>query len=144
MTSLFSKAASGSDLRFGNKTFMNGSLDDIQDWLELAEQASWCVALLAAHCGVSVRTLELYFHGAMGECPRQWLFEQCMRRAADLLRARKSVTETALALGYKYDNRGNFSRDFKRLWGCSPVIYQKRVSACLKNRRSRREEAHSA
>ena len=104
---------------------MNGSLDDIQDWLELAEQAGWCVALLATHCGVGVRTLELYFRGAMGESPRKWLFEQRMRRANELLQAGSSVTETALALGYNYDYRGNFSRDFKKRWGRSPRVYQK-------------------
>ena len=120
------KDITGNGLGLGTwQLFMNGSLDDIQDWLELAEQAGWCVSLLAARCNVSVRALELYFHAARGECPRQWLFERRMRQAADLLRAGNSVTETALALGYKYDNRGNFSRDFKRRWAVLPSFIRK-------------------
>jgi transcriptional regulator GlxA family with amidase domain len=124
-----------------SKVFMNGSLEDIQDWLELAEQAYWCVSLLAMHCGVSVRTLELHFHAAKGECPRQWLFEQRMRRAKELLLAGSSVTETALTLGYQYDNVTHFSRDYKKCWGHPPSVERKKF---LRKDKSLHSSAHSA
>jgi transcriptional regulator GlxA family with amidase domain len=104
---------------------MSKQLNRIQNWTEMARQVNWSPKGLAALCRVTVRTLELYFNEEMGECPHTWLFEQRMQQASDLLRNGRSVTEVAIMLGYKYENRSHFSRDYKKRWGYSPSVQQK-------------------
>lgn len=96
----------------------NSRLNQTQNWLDLATEASWSVANLAKRSGVSVRALERYFLENTGKPPKVWLTEQRQKKALALLRDSFSVKETAIRLGYRYTN--NFSRDFKMHWGCCP------------------------
>jgi transcriptional regulator GlxA family with amidase domain len=97
---------------------MNGRLQWIQKWEELARQANWSAEKLAKKCDVSLRTLERYFLETMGKCPRAWLCEQRQRCAIELLRDGCKVKKTATLLGYKHAT--HFSREFKKHWGHSP------------------------
>jgi AraC-like DNA-binding protein len=99
---------------------MNTRLQHIQNWLDLAQQAKWSAAALAKKCGVSVRTLERYFLKNKGTTPIVWLAEQRQKQAWKLLRDGSSVKETAAHLGYKQP--GNFSRKFRKHWGCCPAV----------------------
>jgi AraC-like DNA-binding protein len=98
---------------------MNGRLQWIKKWEELARQANWSAATLAKKCGVSLRTLERYFLKAMGKHPQTWLCEQRQRQAIELLRDGCNVTKTATLLGYKHAT--HFSREFKKYWGHVPT-----------------------
>lgn len=98
---------------------MNSKLNHIQNWEELAEQVNASASDLAAHCGVSVRTLERYFRRQMGGSPKAWLAAQRQRRAVALLRAGASVKETARSLHYKHPS--HLTNEFKKHWGHSPT-----------------------
>jgi AraC family carnitine catabolism transcriptional activator len=98
---------------------MNTSLNHIQNWEELAQEAGWSVANLAKHCGVSVRTIERYFLQSKGRSPRQWFNEKRQQHAMKLLLGSHSVKETANRLGYTYSS--TFSREFTKYWGFSPM-----------------------
>lgn len=98
---------------------MNSKLNQTQDWLEVAIKANWSVAKVAKLCGVSVRSLELYFLKTKGKTPRTWLSEQRQIKGIELLRKGTSVKETAADLNYKYAQ--HFSRDFKRMLGYCPT-----------------------
>jgi len=67
----------------------------------------------------------------MGECPHQWLFEERMQEAIELLRDGSSVKETGTALGYEYAT--HFSRDFKSRWGHPPNAEAKKFKAGRRN-----------
>ena len=98
---------------------MKSRLNQIQNWPEFARQADWSAKLLAQKCNVSPRTMERFFHKAMGKSPHAWLVELRQRQAIELLRDGSSVKETALTLGYKHPT--HFSRQFKRHWGFLPA-----------------------
>jgi AraC-like DNA-binding protein len=97
---------------------MNTKLSHIQNWPELARQAKWSVSKLAAHCGVSKRTLRRYFLKTMCQNPKAWLAGQRQKQAIELLRDGSSVKETSSQLGYQ--NPETFSREFKKLCGKCP------------------------
>ena len=98
---------------------MNTKLNYVQNWLELAKQSNWSVARLARLCGVSVRTLEMFFLKTWSASPRTWLNEQRQKLAVEFLRDGKSVKETATELSYLHAH--NFSRQFKKYWGHYPT-----------------------
>jgi AraC-like DNA-binding protein len=98
---------------------MNGRLQWIEKWEELARQANWSAAALAEKCDVSLRTLERYFIEKTGKCPQTWLCEQRQQQAIELLRRGCKVKETAEFLGYKHAT--HFSREFKKHWGHAPT-----------------------
>jgi len=65
---------------------MSLKLKHIQDWLELARQASWSATALAKLCGVSTNTLRRHFLQQMRKTPGTWLAEQRQHEAIELLR----------------------------------------------------------
>ena len=97
---------------------MNTKLSHIQNCPELARQVNWSVSKLAAHCGVSKRTLRRYFLKTMCQNPKAWLAGQRQKQAIELLRDGSSVKETSSQLGYQ--NPETFSREFKKRCGKCP------------------------
>ena len=57
------------------------------NWCALAEQAGFKPAALAKLLGVSLATLERFFHGQIGRSPENWLNELRLRIAAQRLAA---------------------------------------------------------
>jgi len=98
---------------------MNGKLDEVQNWSELAKEAKWSVVILAKYCGVSARTLERYFLKSIGITPKTWLNEERQVTAIKLRYAGNSVKETAYYLGYRQTS--TFSREFTKFWGFPPI-----------------------
>jgi AraC-like DNA-binding protein len=99
---------------------MNSKLNHVQNWPELARQASWSATALAKLCGVSVNTLRRHFLQQMRKTPGTWLAEQRQHQAIELLRDGSSIKETASCLGYKQQT--NFTRKFKEFWGACPSL----------------------
>jgi AraC-like DNA-binding protein len=116
---------------------MNELLHEIWKWRERAAQAGWCVATLAANCGVSLATLERHFHEHLGQCPHEWLHHDRMRRAQELLGAGSNVQETADQLGYNHQQ--NFSLAFKRYFGYPPSHLRKTEDGRRKTEDGRRK-----
>lgn len=102
----------------------NSSLQRIRNWPQLAHEARYSVKVLAGNCGVSVRTLEIFFLLARRESPRRWLKKLRMRRAVELLCDGSNVNQTADCLAYQ--DRSHFSRDFKKHYGLSPKRFAAR------------------
>ncbi|MCW5555243.1 MAG: helix-turn-helix transcriptional regulator [Verrucomicrobiae bacterium] len=115
---------------------MNELLHEIWKWRERAAQAGWCVATLAANCGVSLAMLERYFHEHLGQCPREWLKVERMLQGRRFLIAGFNVQETADKLGYNHQE--NFSLAFKKHFGCPPSRLRKTEDGRRKT--TRREE----
>ena len=100
---------------------MKGELQQIRDWVQLARRARWSVAELARLCGISTRTLERYFQETHNQSPAVWLAELRWQESMELLGGGTSVKTTAAELGYR--QASTFSREFKKRFGQSPVIF---------------------
>lgn len=80
------------------------------------------VADFARLTGRSLSTFRRDFKSQFDVTPQQWLLQQRMRQAADLLKENKlSVGETAAQVGY--DNLPYFIQAFKKAYGQSPKQY---------------------
>jgi len=101
----------------------NFRLQAIQNWPQVAHDASYSVSALASFCKVSVRSLERLFLPAFGSTPRRWLNRLRMQRAIALLRDGSNIKETAACLGY--EDASHFSREFKKHYGFAPKRYAK-------------------
>ena len=101
---------------------MNTKLKHVQDWPALARQAHWSASALAKWCGVSVRSLQRHFVKTMGLTPKEWMKGCRCRRSVELLKDNSSIKETWAELGYSHG--ANFSRDFKKHWGCCPKQFK--------------------
>ena len=100
---------------------MNSKLNHIHDWLKVARRAGWSVKGMAAHCGVSVRSLQRHFVKTMGQTPLAWLNEHRQKHAVKLLQDGSTIKETASELGYNHGT--HLTRDFKKHWGCCPTQF---------------------
>lgn len=99
---------------------MNSRLNQIQDWLPLAQHANWSVTRLAKLCKVSVRTIERHFLKTIGKAPKAWMTEQRQMQAVKHLRNGSLVKETASLLGYRH--AATFTREFKKIYGQNPTF----------------------
>ena len=90
---------------------MNGRLEAINKWSELAAQAHWNVAELAVLCGVSVPRLERHILKTTGVRPHDWMTELRMQQALTDVQKGDSVKRAAAKAGYQHAQ--HFSRDFK-------------------------------
>lgn len=86
--------------------------------LLLAAECNYDSQTLAATIGTSRRQLQRAFRSALNCTPREWLREQRLRRAQQLLRAAPSVKQVAYALGFRQESQ--FCRDFKARFGYCP------------------------
>ena len=106
---------------------MANPLEHIQDWRPLARQAGWSVAELARLCGICTRTLERHFQERYQQTPKHWLAEQRWQAALELLLEGGSPKAVGMELGYPHVS--NFSCEFKRRFGRSPVAFAKAHAA---------------
>ena len=97
-------------------------LGQIADMAERAAAAGWCITTLAEQNGVSVPTLERFFHDTKQQCPREWINAERMRRACACLMAGRNVQETSGDVGY--ESQHGFSLAFKKFFGYPPSLHR--------------------
>src|SRR6185369_2762584 len=94
---------------------MSSRLDRIGDWTELAKDAGYRPATMAALAPTSLRQLERYFVEKFGKTPREWARELQCQRARELIERGYSNKATVSAL--KFTNEAEFCRVFKKVVG---------------------------
>lgn len=82
------------------------------------------LAALAHEVGLSERTLFRSFQRETGLSPGQWRRQMRVLRSLELLADGRSVTETALEVGY--ESTGAFTRAFRQVVGVTPSAYAQR------------------
>lgn len=88
------------------------------------------IPALAAHCGLSTRSLNRRFRAALGTTPLDFLQEARIQSARELLRASDlAISEIAARCGYP--DPSHFSRRFSARAGSSPQEYRRRVRGKL-------------
>jgi AraC-like DNA-binding protein len=76
---------------------------------------------LAAHAGLSPLYLVRAFHDAFGVPPHEYQIGVRVRRACELLCARRPASEVALRVGFS--DLSHLTRHFKRLVGVPPGVF---------------------
>ena len=85
----------------------------------IVKQQGFRVEVLAAHLGLGVRTLERRFRDQLRATPKAWLIHERMSLALPLLAEGLPNKQVAAVLHYTCES--NFSRDFKRYFGYTPL-----------------------
>lgn len=101
-----------------------------QDWMlaHLAEPQR--VSEIAARAGLSTRSFNRRFRGALGTTPSAFLRKARVAAARELLRASNlGIAEVAARCGFA--DPGHFSRSFSAATGSSPQDYRRRVRGKL-------------
>ena len=93
----------------------------ISFWLQLAKLCHYDVRAAARHLKITLRQLERICQQDLHRCPREFFHAERMFFAADLVAKGNPIKTVALETGYLY--LGNFSRDFKLQFGCTPREY---------------------
>lgn len=83
----------------------------LEHWEQLAGTARYDAKELARLCHLSVRQLERDFRRDLERSPQDWLNEQRIKAAQQLLLSRQPVKVVALDLGFK--QASHFCRQFK-------------------------------
>jgi transcriptional regulator GlxA family with amidase domain len=106
------------------------SIIQAQQWLQDNYRQPLNSQQLAAICGLTVRSFNRRFKAATERTPGQYLAQQRLRVAKELLReSNLAVAEIAYQVGYQ--DGSHFSRLFKKLLGQTPKQYRDTVRGKL-------------
>ncbi|MEI7035306.1 transcriptional regulator FtrA [Fulvimonas yonginensis] len=102
-------------------------LGTLLEWMRRHLDRPQPLAELAARARTSERTLLRRFEAATGRSPRQWLIEERLGRARELLEgSRLSVEQIADRCGY--GRADSLRHHFRRVVGVSPARYRERFA----------------
>ena len=93
------------------------------NWEMIAAQAEYKPSRVAKICGVSPRTMQRYFKKSFGCTLGEWLRAHRLKLAYEKIIGGSSIKSAALDLGYK--QLSQFSRDFKKQFGCAPSFLER-------------------
>jgi AraC-like DNA-binding protein len=105
----------------------------LQALQRLAARCRYNSRELGRALGISARHLQRIFACNIGSTPQEWLSEQRLLAARDLLGGTCRVKEVAFSLGFRTVSQ--FSRDFKDRFGVTPT--RRRCDAGLSPSRGR-------
>ena len=93
----------------------------MESWVRLARRADYNAHNMSRRLGISARQLRRYTQSFFRRSPQDWLDEQRLRLAANLLKQGQPVKKVAYRLGFKQVS--HFSRKFKGFQGVSPKAF---------------------
>lgn len=85
----------------------------------MAEKSSYSAPAISKKLQISPRQLRRYAQASLGRSPQDWLNEQRLTRAGQMLKKVRMVKTVAFQLGFKQVS--HFSREFKLQYGVSPT-----------------------
>lgn len=101
---------------------MRSRLDRVANWPERARIAHYEGGNLAHLCSVSPSQLLRYFQAKYDATPQEWLIRlRCEDSLRLLGQSELSIKEIAFRLHFHHP--GNYCRQFKSIYGCSPSAY---------------------
>lgn len=95
-------------------------MKELEEWILMNLSSPISLEQLEAVSGYSSRTLRDYFVTHHGESPKQWIIQQRLTKALQILSSGddRSMSEIALDCGYRDPSR--FSRHFQKQFGLQP------------------------
>ncbi len=100
---------------------MSGRLLRIQEWEELAREAKFRPAVMAALCPVSLRQLERFFLSTFNKTPTQWTRELRCCVARQLIS--QGWSNKAVVAELHFANESHFCHEFKSVYRVSPQTF---------------------
>jgi|SRR5437667_12850363 len=100
---------------------MSGRLFRIRDWEQLAKDADFQPAKMAALCPISLRQLERFFARHFGKTPSEWTRELRCRFALQLIA--KGYSNKAVVAEMKFADESHFCHAFKKVYRVSPQSF---------------------
>lgn len=101
--------------------FLPHHLAQIEHWIQLAEQSTYSAMVMSRSLGISKRQLRRYARTCLNRSLQNWLDEQRLIRAGQMLKKVQMVKVVAFQLGFKQVS--HFSRKFKLRYGVCPTAY---------------------
>jgi AraC-like DNA-binding protein len=98
-------------------------LPDVETLRAMSAGCTYRRRVLADRLGVSERHLRRLFYYHLRISPERWLLEERLQAGRRLLTLCASVKEVAYTLGFNQSNQ--FSRDFRRRFGCTPLEFMR-------------------
>jgi transcriptional regulator GlxA family with amidase domain len=96
-------------------------LAKIADWEELAKQANFQPAVMAALCPVSLRQMERFFVERFNQAPLRWVRQLRCRLARQLIAEGWSSKAVTAELGFA--SGSHLAREFRHFYGDSPQAF---------------------
>lgn len=108
-----------------NEMIRQKILQQLLEWIECNLEHPISIEDIAQKSGYSRRNIQLLFRNFMHVPLGEYIRKRRLCRAAILVRlTAKSMLDIALSL--HFDSQQSFSREFKKLFGCSPREYRHR------------------
>jgi len=90
------------------------------------------IAMIASHCGLSVRRLQALFQDECNQSPLQWLRQQRLQAAHQTLSDPNNTDKVSdVATRYGFTNLSDFSRIYRAVYGETPLRTRKESPAPL-------------
>lgn len=89
-------------------------------------ESSLKISDVAVHLGVSTQRLNAMFEASDGMTAFEFMRRERMRRAALMLR-QSTLTVSEIGMEVGYANSANFSTEFKKFWGESPMKFRSKI-----------------
>jgi AraC-like DNA-binding protein len=96
---------------------------------QIAKKGEFQMSSLCDRIGVSERHLRRVFEEGIGISPKEWLRQERMVAARQLLRHGSPIKEVSADLGFSTSKV--FSRDFMSFHGVSPTEFQRKESGFI-------------
>ena len=96
---------------------------------QIAKEGEFQMSSLCDRIGVSERHLRRIFEDGIGISPKEWLRQERMVAARQLLRYGSPIKEVSADLGFSTSKV--FSRDFMSFYGVSPTDFQRKESGFI-------------
>jgi AraC-like DNA-binding protein len=100
---------------------VEGRLLTIKEWEEVAREARYNPAKMAALCSISERQLQRLFQQHLKCTPSRWLRQLQCRLAKQLIS--QGYSNKAVASELKFSSQSHFCREFKKVFGTSPQTF---------------------
>lgn len=99
---------------------VEGRLLTMKEWEEVAREARYNPAKMAALCSISERQLQRLFQQHLKCTPSRWLRQLQCRLAKQLIS--QGYSNKAVASELRFSSQSHFCREFKKVFGTSPRL----------------------
>jgi AraC family transcriptional regulator len=111
--------------KFASRRLSKRQLDDVYEFIQSHLARDLTVAEISKQLGMGAQQFSRSLRATTGRTPYNFLVEQRIEEAKRKLSEGYSVIDASLSVGYT--NPSKFTAAFKRVVGCTPSVWKKRI-----------------